>query len=276
VAELPTLVILAGGVGSRFGGLKQLAEIRSDGAAIMDFLLERAARAGFERAIVVVAPATEHLVGAHLDAMRGSVFPADFPVELAVQRAVPGRTKPLGTADAVLATRAAVEGSFAVVNADDLYPAAAFGAIASHLRRGPGDEHAAVAFPVAATLTEARPVSRALIEVDASGTLTSIREGRVLTEADGLRFEAGTFTTRLADDALVSMNMWGFRPSVFDALARAVPAFRASPVEGEVFLTDVVGSMVESGAVVRVIVSEGACPGVTYPDDLAAVQRALT
>jgi bifunctional N-acetylglucosamine-1-phosphate-uridyltransferase/glucosamine-1-phosphate-acetyltransferase GlmU-like protein len=272
----PSVVVLAAGLGSRFGGLKQLVAVGADGAAIMDILVRRAAAAGFGDAVIVVAPGTEEAVRAHLDAMPA----APVPVGLAVQQPAPSprsspTSRPLGTAAAVLAARGAVTGSFAVVNGDDLYPADGFEMLARHLRDAPPTEHAMVAFRAGRTLTGDRPVSRALVETDAAGALRAIREGTVVPTPDGLRFEAGAETFALPAEQPVSMNMWAFREPIFGALQRAVAAFVAAGCDGEVFLPDVVAAMVEAGATVRVLVSDHSCVGVTHNEDLGAVKAAL-
>ena len=266
-----TVVVLAAGSGSRFGGLKQLAEVGAGGAAIMDISVRRAAAVGFGRAVIVIAPGMEGQVRSHLAAMGD----APIPVDLAVQRLVPGRTRPLGTADAVLAARAAVDGSFAVVNGDDVYPERAFALLTGHLGGSSGGEHALVAFPVAQTLSGDRAVSRAILEVDDTQALVAIREGTVVSGAGGRRFEAADGSQPIADDARVSMNMWGFRPSIFEPLADAVAQFVAEDRHGEAWLPDVVQSQVDAGATVRVLVCEERCFGVTHEADLAAVRSAL-
>jgi NDP-sugar pyrophosphorylase family protein len=273
-AEGPTLVILAAGAGTRFGGRKQLAEVGPGGEAIMDVMLRRAATAGVGGAVVVVASEMVGLVRDHLDAHGAGA--RGLPVEIVVQRAVPGRAQPLGTAAAVLAARDAVDGTFVVINGDDVYPHAAFELLVDHLRRAPVDEHALVAFRVANTLIGDRPVSRAAIEVDSESRLRAIREGSVTCGPEGLRFETDASARPLPGDTPVSMNMWGFRRSVFRAFADAVDDFVASGDAGEVFLPDVVTSLVRSGSVVRVLVSEGVCVGVTHPEDVVAVRNALS
>jgi NDP-sugar pyrophosphorylase family protein len=268
----PSVVVLAAGAGSRFGGPKQLAEVGPAGEAIMDVVVRRAAAAGFARAVIVVAPEMVEDVRDHV-AARGA---AGIPIEVVVQRSVPGRAKPLGTAAAVVAADAAIDGTFVVVNGDDVYPADAFALIADHLRNAPPDEHALVAFRVAKTLTSDRPVSRAAIEIGAQSQLLAVREGTVVRGQEGLRFETATSVQPLADDMPVSMNMWGFRDSVLGAFADAVDEFVASDRAGEVLLPDVVTALVRSGAVVRVLVSEGTCIGVTHPEDVVAVRNALS
>src|SRR2546423_12219513 len=167
-----TLVVLAAGRGTRFGGLKQLVAVRDDGATVTDLLVRRAADAGIEKAVIVVRPEIEAQVRAHVEAI-GST---GIPVELVVQR------RPRGTADAVLAARDAVGGPFVVVNADDLYPASAFSSIARHLRDAPAHENAVVGFRVQRTLVGSRPESRALLTIDGAGVLVAVREGSVVKD----------------------------------------------------------------------------------------------
>ncbi len=270
----PSVVVLAAGLGTRFGGGKSLAAIGPDGIAIMDVLIRHAAGAGFAKIVIVVAQDTEESVRIHVDAHRDPA--ATVPVEVVVQPLRPGREKPAGTADAVLATRSIVDGSFAVVNADDLYPVDAFARLGDHLRRGPTTEHAMVAFPVAGTLLGDRPVSRALVDVD-DDRLVGIREGTVTTTDAGLRFDDRSGrAVAIGPDRIISMNMWGFRTSVFDRLARAVDEFLALDRGGEVYLPEVVAAMVSDGARVRVLVSPEACIGVTHPEDVIALRKALT
>ncbi|MCU1466958.1 MAG: MobA-like transferase domain protein [Actinomycetia bacterium] len=268
----PSVVVLAAGAGTRFGGRKQLAEVGAPGETIMDIVVRRAAAAGLARAVIVVAPEIVQAVRDHLDARAD----AGIPIEVVVQRSVPGHSKPLGTAAAVLAAADAIEGTFVVVNGDDLYPVDAFALLTDHLRNAPVDEHALVAFRVANTLTGDRSVSRAVIDIGPQAQLLAVREGSVVRGREGLRFETETSVQPLTDDTPVSMNMWGFRASVLGAFADAVEDFVASGRAGEVFLPDVVTSLVRSGAVVRVLVSEGTCIGVTHPEDVVAVRNALS
>ena len=153
---------------------------------------------------------------AHLDEMGG----AGIPVEIAVQR------QSRGTADAVLAARGAVVGPLVVVNADDLYPAGAFSLIATHLRNAPAHEHAVVGFRVDRTLVGSRPEARALLTIDEAGALSGVQEGQVEKDG-GLQFSTATSVDPLRGDEIVSMNMWAFRPSVFDALGAAVSELAA-------------------------------------------------
>jgi bifunctional N-acetylglucosamine-1-phosphate-uridyltransferase/glucosamine-1-phosphate-acetyltransferase GlmU-like protein len=178
-----------------------------------------------------------------------------------------------GTADAVLAAQHSVPGPMIVVNADDLYPPSAFTALAAHLQDAPAHEHAAVGFRVERTRIGARPESRALLDVDESGVLRGIQEAKIRQDGDG-----GFSTTEphetVAGDQLVSMNIWAFRPDVFDALEAAVADFERRSVDGEIYLPDVVASMVAAGSTVRVLPSDETCLSLTYPEDLDAVRSA--
>ena len=259
-----SLVVLAAGLGTRFGGTKQLVPVRDDGATVTDVLLERAAAAGIAGAVIVVRPEIE-------DGLRARAHRMEQPgirVELALQN------RPRGTADAVLAARKAIDGAFIVVNADDLYPAVAFSLVARHLRDARSTEHAAVGFRLDRTLVGSRPESRALLTVGRTGTLVGVREGRV-EKGSVLRFVTATSVEPLAGDELVSMNMWGFRPSVFDALTAAVLGAGAKTQSTEISLPEVVATMIEQDEAVRVLGCDEPCVGITYPDDVDAVRALL-
>jgi NDP-sugar pyrophosphorylase family protein len=227
----------------------------------MDILLTRAAAAaaattvGFDRGVVSVRAEIEQEVAAHLDAR-----PPPIPITIVVQDSIPGRDRPAGTAHAVLATAGTVDGPFAVVNADDLYPDDAFALLAAQLDGG--DEHSLVAFRLGRTVIGTAPVKRAAIEIDGD-RLVAIREATV---------EPGP---SLPADDWVSMNMWGFRPSIFEDLERAVTEFLAAGDESEILLPDVVSAIIAGGAAVRVLRSESPCIGITHADDVDVVRRAL-
>ena len=248
------LIVLAAGLGTRFGGIKQLAPVGPNGEAIMDASLARAAVSGFHDAIIVVRREIETDVDAHLAAHRPAL-----PIRTVRQSVPANRNKPLGTADAVLQCRAVIDGPFAVVNADDLYPRDAFALLATHLSTR--DEHGLIAFRLRNTVLSDRPVSRAVLSFDAaSGLLRTIDERRNIEPA------------LVSGDPWVSMNMWGFRPSILDELARAVDDFVASGAEGEVLLPDVAGRVAAKGVPVRVIPCDERCLGITYADDVPIVR----
>jgi bifunctional N-acetylglucosamine-1-phosphate-uridyltransferase/glucosamine-1-phosphate-acetyltransferase GlmU-like protein len=258
-----TLVVLAAGRGTRFGGPKQLTAVREDGSTITDVLLRRAGRVGIDRAVIVVNADVERRFRSHLEAVRPAAR-----ANVVVQRHL------RGTADAVLAARGAVGGSVVVVNADDLYPASAFAALAAHFLEAPAHEHAAVGFRVDRTRIGSRPESRALLNVDERGMLRGIQEAQIRQDGAG-GFASLEPRASVAGDRLVSMNIWAFRPDVFDALEAAVDDHDRRGAGGEVFLPDVVASMVAAGEKVRVVPSEETCLSLTYPEDLDAVRSAL-
>jgi len=249
------IVVLAAGLGTRFGGLKQLAPVGPHGEAIMDVLLARAAQCGFDHGVVVVRAEVEESVASHFIA-----FPPPMPHELIVQAVPAERERPLGTAHAVLACRASVEGSFAVVNADDLYPVDAFAMLQAHLATRA--EHGSVAFRLEKTVIGDQPVSRAVLV---------LAEDRVVEIEEHTRLERSA----IPGETWVSMNMWGFQPSIFDRLEQAVDTFTSSGAETEIRLPDVVASMTASGETVRVLRSEHRCIGITYAEDLAVVRDEL-
>jgi hypothetical protein len=226
------LVILAAGLGTRYGGLKQLEPVGPRGATLMDYSLYDARRAGLRRGGV------RH-PSRHAGAFGGyaAQFEGRLPWRAALQRledlppgvaAASSRSKPWGTAHAVLAAAPFVRGPFAVLNADDFYGAEAFVALAEFLRRHAGDRppsHAIVGYRLRDTLSSAGPVNRAMCRIDAEGWLQSIEEVTGLAAGS----DAG---------GVVSMNLWGFTPAVFDTLRAGLVEFFASgdTREGECLL----------------------------------------
>ena len=249
------LVVLAAGLGTRFGGLKQLEPVGPRGEAIMDVLLARAAGYGFDRAVVVVRAEIEDAIRSHF-----SELAPPMPWVTVVQPVPADRDRPPGTAHAVLMCRDEIAGRFAVVNADDLYPRSAFAALGDHLMAS--DEQALVAFRLDRTVIGDRPVSRAVLALDGD-RLVAISENTALLPA------------AMPDGTWVSMNMWGFQPSIFEDLERAVRTFAASDSTGEVLLPDVVATMTEGGEITRVLWCEEPCIGITYAEDIGVVRRAL-
>ncbi len=291
----PTLVILAAGAGTRYGGLKQLAAIGPGGETLLEYAAFDALRAGFDRVVLVVRRETEGTFRRRLDAGMARRAPVayvhqclnDLPV--AFERP-PNRVKPWGTAPAVLAAEPEIDGLFAVVNADDFYGAASYAAL-SRFWTGSREGHglAAVGFPVAETLTDAGPVSRALLDVDVEGRLREIVEllevwregGRILYRDDEGRPQA------LDGDEMVSMNMWGFTPRVLpelrrlftDFLARSGRAADGDRLElgAELLLPEVVQSLVRDGRFrVDVLPGSGEWCGVTFRQDEERVRSVIS
>jgi hypothetical protein len=286
----PTLVLLAAGMGSRFGGPKQIAPIGPGGSALIDYAARDAMGAGFERLVLIVRGEIAEAVDAHVRRH----WPAELRPEYvrqdlepaAVAAVAAGRQKPLGTAHALVAAASSLDGPFGVANADDLYGASAFAMLADHLRQGGG--HALVGYRLANTLLGDRPVNRALCEVDVDGNVTRIVEGAVHIGDDD-----GELTWRplgpsdadartMKGDEPVSMNLWGFTPAILPVLEDAFAAFSAGgriAAGEELFLPNVVGEHLRSAGgdlVVTMLVSEDRCLGVTHPDDVPLLQEMLS
>jgi hypothetical protein len=288
----PTLVLLAAGMGSRFGGPKQIAPIGPGGSALIDYAARDAVAAGFGRLVLIVrgeiAEAVERHVAEHWP---GDLRPEYVRQDLepaAVAATATGRVKPLGTAHALVAAAPALDGPFGVANADDLYGAAAFKLLADHLAGGGG--HALVGYRLANTLLGDRPVNRALCQVGPDGRLTGVVEGAVHVGArkDGDQeltwrpVGAPEAEARVMEgDEPVSMNLWGFTEEIVPVLRRDFAAFEAGggiAAGEELFLPNVVGQHLgpPDGLGVTVLVSEGRCLGVTHPDDVPLLQETLT
>ena len=253
-------------MGVRFGGLKQLAPVGPHGEVFFDYSAHDAASAGFDNFVFVVRSEIESEMRAHV---RGR-WPASVSVEFVLQDQDPRndgleRTKPLGTAHAVLCTRPVVDGDFAVINADDLYGPNGYRLLATHLGCTPPSEHALVGFRLAETVPDTDdPVMRGICETDVDGHLLSITETEV---------------RRGHSNVLVSMNMWGFHSSIFDHLEAAVDEFVKSPdasSKAEVLLPTVVGDLLkESEISVRVLPATDRWVGLTYSADLDTAKHAI-
>jgi len=277
-----SLVILAAGVGSRYGGLKQLDAVGPSGEAIIDYSAYDAARAGFRRAVLVVRPETEAEFRDTVGRRIGSRLAVDYvhqTLELpaGVSGAAEARRKPWGTGHAVLAARAAVSGRFAVVNADDFYGAESYHSLAAFLRNPSASaptDFALQGFRIGPTLSAAGAVSRGLCRADRDGFLeaiTEILEVRRHGDGGGRFTDARGIEHRLTGDELVSMNMWAFTPAVFDELERLFAGFleqSGADPGAEFLLPAAVQSLIESGrARVRVLPEAGRWCGITYRED---------
>lgn len=281
----PTLVVLAAGASRRYGGLKQLEPLGPAGEALVDYAVLDAARAGFSRVLLVIRGELEGDFQEHFRA-----FDPALPLAYVHQRLPDfgpdggtGRTKPLGTAHAVLAVQSRVDGPFAVVNADDFYGAGAYRVAAEFLRRveGGSAHYAIIGYRLDRTLSPSGGVSRAVCETDSAGELTSITEVLDVHRTDGgvMGKDAEGRPVPLVGDEPVSMNFWAFTPRVFAALSEAVAAFVAhhqDDPEAELHLPTVIGDQVFRGvARVEVLAAGSDTFGVTHPSDRPAVQSAL-
>ncbi len=277
----PTLLVLAAGMGSRYGGLKQIDPVGPSGEAILDYSVFDAKRAGFGRVVFLIRHSIE-------EAFRETVgvrYAGQIPVEYAFQEledlptgyAVPeGRTKPWGTTQAVLCAEPLLDGPFAVINADDFYGAASYRALAEHLQTGTRD-FAMVGFVLRKTLSAFGSVARGVCSVDEAGMLrTVVEHTKIEQDGTGARsIQADGSTLALTGDELVSMNMWGFTPELFAPLREDFLRFlRAAGGEqkSECYLPNSVNTLVGQGlARVRVLSSPDAWFGVTYREDRESV-----
>ena len=278
----PALVILAAGVGSRYGGPKQLEPVGPAGATLLDYSIYDARRAGFAKVVVVTRPELAAAF-ARIDATVAIQRLEDLPAGM---RLPPARTKPWGTGHAVLAAASAVGDPFAVVNADDFYGRDAFARAAEFLDTGHGGEapesFAIIAYPLRDTLSAAGGVNRAVCRADGDGWLETVEE-----VVDIRRLEDGTYEgtdahgrpVRLSRDALVSMNLWAFSPAAFTVLRRGFAEFlrqAGGRGQGEFLISHAIRDAVRRGeARVRLLSTRARWLGVTYPDDRPRVAAAL-
>lgn len=269
------LVILAAGMGSRFGGLKQVQPVGPAGELIIEYSAYDALRAGFGRLVLVIRKDIE----ADFRASIGKRLESHLEVAYAFQETDAGRAKPWGTGHAVLAAQPVVNRPFAVINADDFYGAAGYQALASHFAAS--QDYAMVGYPLQQTLSEFGTVSRGLCATDAAGRLKRITEiTKIEKTANGARYtDAAGATQTLTGSEIVSMNFWGFTPRVFAQLEKGFADFRAKNAgdpKAEFYLPTAVSALNERGeAKVALLKSTDAWFGITYREDLASSQAAI-
>jgi NDP-sugar pyrophosphorylase family protein len=283
----PTLVVLAAGLSTRYGGSKQLEPVGPDGEALLDYAVFDALSAGFGDVVLVVSTSNE----ADLVRRFRDRFGIAVPLRTVIQGTgpmpsglrPPARVKPWGTGHAVLCLEGQISGPFAVANADDFYGRSAYRALVGHLtspeRAG---EHCVVGYRVDATLSEHGGVSRAVLESDHEGRLISIEEVLGLEKAgDGTIFGQTTkgASRVLTGDERVSMNLWGLTPDLFGPLDERFGVFLGRHGEdprAEFYLSDAVGALVVSGQLtVRVTETEERWLGMTFPEDRGSVRAGI-
>ena len=287
----PVLVVMAAGMGSRYGGLKQMDPMDADGHIIMDFSVYDAVRAGFRDVVFIIKRENEEdfrrVIGDRISSHINVTYVFQELGNLPGGFSVPeGRTKPWGTGHAVLSAAGVIDGPFAVINADDYYGVNAFRMaydfLAEH-KDAPG-EFMMTGFRLGNTLTEHGHVSRGICSTDENGMLTEIQErthiesrpgGAAYTEDEGKTWHD------LSGDCTVSMNMWGFSSSMMKELKERFPVFLEkglleNPLKCEYFLPFVVDELLQEGkASVRVMTSDDRWYGVTYKEDKPMVTEAL-
>jgi hypothetical protein len=287
----PTLVVLAAGIGSRYGGLKQIDPVGPNGELIIDYSIYDALRAGFGQVVFVINEQIERAfrerVGKSIEKQCETVYvlqklgdvPAGFQLP-------PCRRKPWGTAHATLACKQVVDRNVAVINADDYYGRTSYQALFNHLSRaqdcGGVYDYCMVGFALLNTLTEHGHVARGVCSVDENGFLVEIHERtRVQQFGQVAKYsEDGETWIAIPEDSVASLNIWGFTPSIFSELEARFPRFlqdnAATIDEAEFFLPEVVGDLIREGkATVRVLPTKECWFGVTYQQDKPEVKRAI-
>ena len=288
----PILVIMAAGMGSRYGGLKQMDPVGSAGEAILDYSVFDARRAGFKRVVFLIKHEIEEdfrrLVGDRLAKQIEVQYAFQEKDKLPAPFTVPeGRVKPWGTGHAVLCCRELIDAPFIVINADDYYGPDAFKTAYNQLINLKDDADKAhyfmVGYQIGNTLTENGHVARGVCSVNEQDYLTGVVERtHIISTSDGALYSEDMQTYhRIPEDTLVSMNLWGFTTSYLDALVAGFPAFLEdamanNPLKGEYFLPTVVNNLLTAGRCdVKVLPSHDKWYGVTYKEDKQVVQDAL-
>lgn len=282
----PTLLILAAGMGSRYGGVKQLDQFGPNGETIIDYSLFDAIRAGFGKVVFIIREELRaDFEEIFLPKLQGRIE-VDFAIQ-ALKSYVPEelgavkRTKPWGTGHAMLCAKDHTQTPFAVINADDFYGREAFEVMADFLRTNTDDRlHAMVGYEVKNTLSENGSVSRGVCAVGENGNLTSVIERTKIYEQDGrIIYEEAEELTPLDPSTPVSMNFWGFMPSVFPLVQKQFESYAVANIDSpkaEFYIPTVMTTLIQTDTGhCKVFRSQSAWFGVTYPEDKPTVQAAL-
>lgn len=290
MTHAPVLVVMAAGMGSRYGGLKQIDPLGPGRQIILDYSIYDAYRAGFRRVVFIIKPELEQAFEQAIGRKARRLMQVDYVYQtlsaLPDGLSVPeGREKPLGTGHAVYCVKDTVDAPFAVINADDFYGADAFAKMFDFLANTTDDDkyrYCMVGYAVENTLTENGTVSRGVCTADADGLLSDIVERtKIARDPDGvIRFTDGEGGV-IAPGTPVSMNLWGFTPSFLreldsqlcDFFARKLPE---NPMKAEFYLPAAVDTLIRAGkATAKVLTTDAKWFGVTYQADKPTVQQAL-
>ena len=293
MSKKPILVVMAAGMGSRYGGLKQIDPVGSCGEAILDYSLFDAYEAGFETAVIIIKEAIKkdfmETVGKRLEKSPMEIRYAYQEMEKIPEGYVipEGRVKPFGTSHAVLCAKDEIDGApFAVINADDYYGKSAFRVIYNYLveaKDGDKADYCVVGYLLGNTVTDHGSVARGVCQADEKGNLAEIVERtRIEKQPDGIRFtEDGETWEDLTPDTLVSMNMWGLTPGFLDNLQAQFPEFLenqlpTNPQKAEFLLPRSIDTLIkEDKATVKILKTTDRWYGVTYAADKPQVVAAL-
>ena len=288
----PVLVVMAAGMGSRYGGMKQIDPVGPNGQVIVDYSLYDARRAGFETVIFVIKHEIEDAfkaaIGDRVSKAMNVKYAFQQLEELPAGYTVPeGRVKPWGTCHAVLAAKDLIDGPFAVINADDYYGPEAFRVMYDYLSThedGSYYDYCMVSYLLRNTVSENGSVARGVCVTEPDGTLHSVTERtRIETYENGVHFteDGGETWTEVPGSTIVSMNLWGFTESFLKEAEARFPLFldttiKTNPLKGEYFLPSVVTQLLEEGkARVKVLRSADKWYGVTYKEDKPCVVAAI-
>lgn len=287
----PVLVIMAAGMGSRYGGLKQMDPVGSAGELIIDFSLYDAMMAGFKKVICIIKKEMEEDFRAMMDNRAGKHLQIEYAFQdihdLPAGFSVPeGRVKPWGTCHAVMSAMDKIDGPFAVINADDFYGAGAFQSMYDFLEKAEDKEkyaYAMVGYRLENTLTENGHVARGVCETSSGGYLAGITERtKIMWKDDQIQYtENDQDWTIVPQGTTVSMNFWGFTLSMMKEMKERFPDFlkrtiKENPLKGEYFLPLAVDQLLKEGkAEIKVLASDDRWYGVTYREDKESVIAAL-
>lgn len=274
-----TLVVMAAGIGRRFGGDKQLVEVGPDGEAFLDYAISAAAGAGASKVVLVVRSEIESVLRTHVDARHGDLQRAGVAFAYVCQdQHGPSRAKPWGTAQAVLVAAPEVDGPFVVCNADDYYGPEAMSALAASAADLAGDEACLCGYGLAQTLSATGAVSRGVCQVSGDRLVGIVEHHGVARRADG-SIAAAEPPAELSDETIVSMNLWAFPKRAFEWIGNSFEQFlvdHRDDADSECLLPTIVAErMVEQSLSVRVVSTNEPWIGVTNPDDLEAARAAL-
>ncbi len=287
----PVLVVLAAGMGSRYGGMKQIDPLGPNGQIIIDYSIYDAKRAGFETVVFVIKRETEQVfkeaIGDKLSKFMNVEYAfqelTDIPDGFEIPK---DRVKPWGTAHAVLSARNIIDGPFAVINADDYYGTEAFKLMFDYLSENCEDQskYALAGYRIKNTVTENGSVSRGVCEIDENDNLTDVIERKNIEQrADGIAFseDDGKTWEPLSPETVVSMNLIGFTKKFLDEAYAFFPEFLneyvpKDPMKAEYFLPLIMSKMLsEEKATMKVLYSNDKWYGVTYKEDKPSVMKAL-
>lgn len=281
-----TLVLLAAGMGSRYGGLKQLDPMGPNNETLMDYSIFDAIRANFGKVVFIIRRDIEEAFKTQI----GSKYEKYIPVEYAFQalddlpgnfKVPEGRVKPWGTGHAIYAARNIVKGPFVLINADDFYGRDGYAKLGEFLTQSAGNEFAMCGFLMKNTVSENGSVSRGICDIDAQGNLANVVEHTKIIKENGKYISCldNGEKVEFAADTVVSMNMWGFQDSLFDYLEELFIEFlkeKGSELKSEFYIPFVVDALVKANkCTAKVLISDSAWFGVTYPEDKPEVQKNL-